>query len=188
VTIPYTVRGLSVRASKYLDVDRELADSTVTFAELSDEIFLDWFTHHSTGVDSPAFLETGYSMFGDTQRVKQILYLITHFGRTETGYNLDVNSNPEFTNGSSCLLRVKWEFSDSPASGRWSQQFQAYRLQNLYIPDSENDPFDYGFSVVTTKNKVRGKGRALRIRFDSEPGKDLYMLGWGMTIGVKGSV
>ena len=40
--------------------------------------------------------------------------------------------------------------------------------------------FNNGFPVVVTKNKIRGAGKALRIRFESESGKDFDFLGWAI--------
>jgi len=31
---------------------------------------------------------------------------------------------------------------------------------------------------VTTKNKIRGRGRALSLKFSTEPQKDCQILGW----------
>lgn len=55
------------------------------------------------------------------------------------------------------------------ASNKFSRQFQAYRYRDGYL-------------VAISKNKVRGKGRTLQIRFESEEGKDFQLLGWGIEI------
>jgi hypothetical protein len=44
------------------------------------------------------------------------------------------------------------------------------------------------FDVVNTRNKIRGKGRALSLRFNTEPGKDMILLGWGMDISMKQTI
>ena len=44
----------------------------------------------------------------------------------------------------------------------------------------EDGGFDYGHYVITTKSKIRGTGRAVRLRFESEPGKDMHILGWSI--------
>lgn len=188
VVITSIERARSSRTSKYMVIDLESTYARLTFGGFYNESYLDWYTFNSTGVDSGAFIETGYNLLGDTQRGKQIKYLTVHSGRTESSYTLDGSGNIVFDNPGSCLVQIKWDFSDSSNSGRWSDQFQAYRLKRLYIPASSGDPFDYGFNVVTTKNKVRGKGKAIRIRFESEAGKDFFLLGWGMVFSVKGDV
>jgi hypothetical protein len=54
----------------------------------------------------------------------------------------------------------------------WSERY--------YIPTGVEDAFDYGYDVVSTRLLIRGKGKALRIRFKSENGKDFQLLGWAM--------
>lgn len=179
-----SVRSRGVSTTKYLTV-KENAGGTLyefTLSDISNEDFLDWYTYDSTGTDAAAFLETGYVTAGDTQRDKASKYLTTHFSRTETGYELDGNGNIVLTNPSGCLVQTRWGFTDSANSGKWGTQFQGYRLGRYYIPEDVNDSFDYGHNVITTKNKVRGHGKALRFRFDTEAGKDMYLLGWAMTL------
>jgi len=43
------------------------------------------------------------------------------------------------------------------------------------------DDFDYGYEVLTTKSKLRGYGRALSLYIQSESGKDMHLLGWGVS-------
>jgi len=38
----------------------------------------------------------------------------------------------------------------------------------------------YSYSVITTRNKLRGKGRALSLKFRTEPYRDLQLLGWSI--------
>ncbi len=182
VVITETTRSRGTSQTKYLTLRATGANVEFTLSEYRDASYLDWFTEDSIGTEAAAFLETGYFIGGDTQREKGIKYLTTHFSRTETGYELDGNGNLDLVSPSGCLVQVKWDFSDSANSGRWGTQFQAYRLNRLYIPENVNDPFDYGFDVVTTKNKIRGHGKAIRFKFDSQPGKDLFLLGWSMVL------
>jgi hypothetical protein len=177
-----TSRSNSTSTIKYLTIKQGTTHATFTLSHFWNADFLDWYTEDSTGTDATAYLETGYFIGGDTQRDKSVKYMTAHFNRTESGYVLDGNGNQVFDTPSGCLARAKWDFSDHVGSGRWSSQFQAYRLNRLYIPEDVNDPFDYGFSVVTTKNKIRGYGKAFRLRLDSEPAKDLYLLGWGLLL------
>ena len=154
-----------------------------TFAELNDNTFYDWLTAdtvNNTGISFSSFLDAGYEIIDDAMRDKQALYLFSYFDRTETGYTLDGNGNIDFDNPSSCLIQTKWEWSDHTDSGRWGTQFQGYRLKRNFIPDSSSDPFNYGFPVVVTKSKLRGKGRALNLKFESEAGKDMKLLGWSI--------
>lgn len=180
-----TIKGVRTRGTsttKYLTLRPGTTNMEFTLSEYRNSDFLDWYTEDSVGTDAEAYLETGYFTGGDSQRDKSSKYLTVHCKRTEEGYVTDSNGNIDFDNESGCLLQGRWDFTDSSNSGKWSDQFQAYRLNRLYIPEDVNDTFDYGYNIVTTKNKLRGNGKALRIRFDSEPGKDLYIYGWGLSI------
>jgi hypothetical protein len=140
------------------------------------------------GVDAAAFLVTGYEMFADSQRDKQVTYLTTHFQRTETGFTDTGGGQLEATGESSCLAQVQWDFANSAAGGKFGTQFQAYRLNRMFVPVGSEDPFDYGTSVITTKSKLRGSGKAISLRFDTEATKDLHVLGWAMNVEGKRSV
>jgi hypothetical protein len=152
------------------------------------------FMHHTPGtftdtafqnlelgtIDNGAFLQTGYINMGDSQRQKQADYIIPSFIRTETGFTDDGSGNLTATNESSCLISAYWDYADHDNSVKIGTQFEAYRLTRPYIPSGAADAFDYGQSVITTKNRISGRGRALSLRFESSAGKDCQLLGWGL--------
>lgn len=173
VVIPTQNRTINIRSSQYLTVVPG-ATYSFTISEYNRDDFNDWFTNDGTGVDAAAFLLTGYETLQDTQRNKKATYITTHFSRTETGFDADLNA----LNASSCLLQAQWGWANSANSGRWSDVQEVYRLNKLYIPTGASDPYDYGFAVVTTKNRMRGKGEALSLLFQTSPGKDCHLLGW----------
>jgi len=110
-------------------------------------------------------------------------YLFTHFRRTEQGLTDEGNEGGfEPIGPSRCLVQAQWEWTETEAAGRWGVEFQAYKLPRLYTPEDVNDSMDYGYTVVTTKNKVRGRGNALSLNFTSEPGKDCHIYGWNTEI------
>lgn len=84
------------------------------------------------------------------------------------------------SNINSCILRGKFDFGVRSATGKWSSTQEAYRLNALRMDNVSNVESDYGFSVVETKNKVPGNGKALQLRFESSDGKDFELLGWGV--------
>lgn len=191
VTVPLSVRTAELSKILYLTILPETTPTTYkyTFSSYSDGNFEDWATHNGgTGIDADAFLLTGYETGGDTQRQKQAVYITNHFLRTETGFVDTGDGNLEALQSSSCLVQSQWDFSNSAASGKFGPQFQAYRLKRNYIPSGPSDLFDYGYEVITTKSKLRGRGRALSLLFNTEPRKDLIMLGWGIVFGVNTNV
>jgi len=176
-----TDRTIGVTDRKYLTFTHPDAGTNYSFtlSEFTDIDFLDWKSSDTVGVDASAFLITGHDILGDTARDKQTSYITMHFQRTETTFVDDGSGNIVFDRPSSCLWQARWEWSDS-ASGRWGPQFQAYRFTRPYISGGIGSSFDYGHEVITTKNKVRGKGKAISFRIDSEAGKDMHILGWAI--------
>lgn len=178
VVVTETVRSRGESQIKYVVFKHDVvAGYQMSFAQYSNELFKDWGE-----IDAKAFLVTGHELFGDTMRKKQVNYLITHFKRTETGFVDTGGGNLDAVNASSAKIRARWDFANSANSGKWGSIFQAYRLRRPYFPSGEGDTFDYGWEVITTKNRLRGSGRALSLLIESEPEKDLYILGWALDI------
>lgn len=175
------VRGRGDSVIRLATIIPDNTNSKLTFSVYKDDSFTDWKTYDGTGVDAKAYLLTGEELFGDTTRSKQIVYLHVHMKRTETGF-VESGNGLIPKNPSGCLVSARWDFSDSANSGKWSEPIQAYRLTRNYIPSGKGDPFDYGYAVITTKNKLRGSGQALSLYFETEPGKDCYLYGWALSI------
>ena len=152
----------------------------ITFGNYNSLTFRDWYTNDSTGVDYTSFLHTGYETLGDSARKKRATYIATLFERTETGFTDDGTGQLSPILPSGCLIQGRWDFANSSNSGKYTTQFQAYRLIRRYLPTSASDTFDYGQSVVATKNKIRGSGKALTLYMTSETGKDMNILGWNI--------
>jgi len=55
------------------------------------------------------------------------------------------------------------------------------------IPDeSDLGTFNYPEDVVTTRLKLRGRGRSVRLKFESTTGKDFTLLGYSLIGGTNG--
>jgi hypothetical protein len=143
-----------------------------TFGEISNQNFLDWESVDSVGVDYTSFMETGQEIFGDPSLPKQVPYIYTFFNKTETGVTDDTYVNP-----SSCFLTVKWDWANSGNTGKWSTKRQVYRMSR-YFQDNILLDEDPGQTVIVSREKIRGKGRAIKLRFESEDGKDFDLIGW----------
>ena len=57
--------------------------------------------------------------------------------------------------------------TETSVSNKFSQEVQVYKYRNGYL-------------TSISRNKVRGRGRALQLRYTSEAGKDFDLLGWGI--------
>ncbi len=165
---------------KQLVLVEDGTDVKWTFCEFNDRGFKD-FEDFGFGVDPGSFIEPGHRTFGDTMTYKQAPYVMCFFRRTETAHVLS-GSDYVFDFPSSCFLKGKWDWSDLDSSGRWTSNIQAYRFTRPYIVDPMDLTFNYGHDVIVTKNKLRGRGRSLRIRYESEEGKDFRLLGWSLLV------
>lgn len=189
VVVPRVVRDTGFKNTLY--VSRQVSTGgavSFTFAVLNNANFMDWFSYDSTGLDAKAFILTGTLAGVDHSRKRQVPTLTVFFRRSETGFVEEVGGDWVAKDPSSCFISSQWEWTDSSNSGRWSNPFQAYRLQRHYFPSLVTDSFDNGFEVVVTKNKLRGRGRTLSLLIESEEGFDMQLLGWSMLTAENGNV
>ena len=179
VQIPYSKRLPTLSGVRYLILELKLSGTRIfhSFGYYKDTSFKDFYSVNNQGVDAKAFLLTGAVVAGDSSVDKQTPYLTVHLERTETGIGVDFE--PE--NPSSCLMRSVWEWSANTNSNKWSPLYQTYRYTRGFIP-ATGVPFDTGFSLITTKNKLRGRGKAVSIYFETEPEKDCKLVGWNLNI------
>lgn len=178
VLVPNTGRSAGLQASRYLCVIKSGGVNYFTFGYYNNPFFLDWEDVDGTGVDAKAFLQTGAYTADDSSVHKQVPYLSVHFLRTENG--VDSELNPE--GASSCFIRTMWDWANGYNSNKWSPLMQAYRYRKQYTPTSPEDTFDTGFQVVTSRNKLRGRGKAFSLYFETEAGKDCRIIGWSLAL------
>jgi len=170
-----TIYGTSIRGFCVL---KNGATWDYTVAVEHSTTFKDWYTEDTVGVDYTSFLETGYELFGDAMRKKQIDYMFIYNERTEL-----TATDGTLNNQSSCLMQYKFDWADNATSQKWTTEQEVYVYTLPYLlqlspsnPGTEN--VDYGYHVMVKKEKVLGTGRAVQVRFTSSPGKDMRLLGW----------
>jgi len=140
--------------------------------------FYDFYTRNGTNfedaIEVESYIVTGHQM-GDNgpARKKTAQYITVFLKKTETG----IDDDEEPINGSSCILESRWDFTNSNVANKWSSPQQVYRNPRGYLTDPE-DNYDEGYSVVVSKNKIRGRGKAVQLKFGSQTGKDMQLLGW----------
>ena len=129
--------------------------------------------------DYSSYAETGYDFVGDLVTKKNTPYLVVYSRLTEEGFTGNEVSGYETVRPSSLLVSTAWDFKETFSTGQ-----QAYRLKYpVAVNPNDLTEFDYPDSVVTTRLKIRGHGRSMRIRYESEQGKDFLLLGWGIIQG-----
>jgi hypothetical protein len=166
-TVPSSFRSGS---PSIILLSRNGATDKLTFAAFTSTDFVDWGSAAYT-----SYAEAGYNFIGDIISKKNAPYCVVYSRLTEEGYELSggqyVAKRP-----SSLLVSSAWDFKETFTTGQ-----QAYRLKYPVVVDTNNlDTFGYPEEVVTTRLKIRGHGRSVRLRFESEAGKDFILLGWGM--------
>jgi hypothetical protein len=153
---------------------REGATGKLTMGAFSGGSYLDWTTANYS-----SFAEAGYDFLGDLLLEKTAPYIIVYSRVTEEGWT-NTGSGYEPIHPSSIFVSAYWDFSTTPSSA--AQQAYRYKTTPIVNPADLND-FGYPDTVITTRLKVRGSGRSMRMRFESEQGKDFVLLGYGVLGG-----
>jgi hypothetical protein len=139
---------------------RDPATNKITFAEMTGNDFLDW-----GAADYSSYAEAGYEFLGDMLLKKTAPYILVYSRTTETRWD---GLFPDFP--SSLVVSLAWDFNKT-----FTQPQQAYRFKSHGVSGAT---WDYPDSVISTRLKLRGRGRTMRLRFDSEEGKDFILLGY----------
>ena len=77
----------------------------------------------------------------------------------------------------SCLLTAKFDFAIDNASGKWSTPQEAFKYSTLRLAKVSNVEANYQHNVVDTRLRVRGTGRVVVYRYESQAGKDFELIG-----------
>lgn len=153
---------------------RNGSDNKITMGGFTSTSFLDW-----GDTDYTSFAETGYDFVGDLATKKTAPYLITYCRLTEEGFTGNETDGYEALRPSSVLVSSVWDFKDTFSAGQ-----QVYRKKHPVVVDPNDlSVYDYPEDVITSRVKVRGKGRSMRLRYESEQGKDFILIGWGLIQG-----
>ena len=129
--------------------------------------------------DYTSFAETGYDFVGDAVLKKNAPYLVTYCRVTETGFTGNPQAGYEAVNPSGLLVSSSFDFRET-----FSPSQQVYRKKYPVVVDPNNlDLYDYPEDVITSRVKLRGHGRSMRLRYESETGKDFILIGWGIVQG-----
>lgn len=175
---------------KYLCITDVTPSVTISFGSYKEPFHYDWKSVDGVGVDAPAYVLTGKVSAGDNQLKKSVPYVTFHLQKTESGFVESPAGSGEYipTDQSSCLVQAQWGWTNSAASNKWGNQFQAYRLTRHWTPSNLAGTFDNGYDIMDSKCKLRGNGPSLALLIKSEPGKHLNLYGWSMVVESVGHV
>lgn len=184
ITTPDLISAANLGSSitKYLVLYYESGSSIpkVSFSHYRDKDFIDWKSFNGAGKYFEAYLLTGHELMGTSLVNKQAPYIVVHCKRTENVIESVSGGGVTYDDPSSCILQSRWDFADSATSGKWGPATEVYRLNRPLILPVAGQQLDYGHSVVTTKNRLTGRGKAVSLRFSSSVGKNCHILGWGV--------
>jgi hypothetical protein len=155
VTTFATSRFLIAPKFLYTVSSGDTVTAALTFAEEYKVTYLDWETFDAVGVDYDTTFTVGYKLHSETQRHFQANYVFVFL---------------EAENNSSCTIQGLWEFNNSATSNRWSAAQQVY---NTNAHQAYQD-------VRFRRLKIRGKGRALQLKFASATGTPFTIIGWSL--------
>jgi len=168
-TVVVTRTGRNFLSSSLVVLVRtDVATDRVTFAKFTNIEFVDW-----GAADYSSYAEGGYDFLGDLTMKKSTMYITVLCKITEDTVVSDGAGGFEYTRPSSCKISTFWDYATT--ASQTAQE--AYRLKNLATP-TEAGPFVYPRTVTTSRLRLRGRGRSLRVRFESTSGYDFHLLGY----------
>lgn len=189
--------------SEYYHVDWSTSQTDVSEVTITPNLRDNTDPSFSDGTNPPyiAYLETGPETLGKYANGKSVMEASFFFNRTETqitDYNWDTGVYT-YDKPSGCFLQLRWDFDDSNSGNRWvgstplwpiGPSFRELQIYNPnvrgFIPDTIPSDFSDGYSTVSQRQRLRGSGRAVKFRFESEDSKDMQMLGYAVAYSVKG--
>lgn len=161
----------------------QTAATEISICDLNQTSFTDF-----NGAESPTpYMVTGWDFLGDFQRRRQAPVITVFSKKTETGFTATGNGLDP-VNESSCLMTAYWDWTDSSTSGKVGSTNETYRHVRAYQPVDVSDTFADGYPVVTTRNKVRGRGRVLQLKFEGASSKDTHLLGFSINYKISRGV
>ena len=152
------------------------ANDRMTMATVTGEDFFDW-----GDADYTSYAVTGYDFVGDLALKKNAPYILTMLRETETGWEGDETLGYNPIGESSLFLSGYWDFKKLPSSAPQ----QVYRRRQPTLVDASSlSTFTSPATVIQSKTKIRGTGRSLRIKLESETGKDFIYIGHSLIADV----
>lgn len=159
---------------------RDLFTNKLTMAGFTNSNFYDW-----VNIDYSSYAVAGHEFFGDLMLDKTAPYIEVYMRSTETGWAGTELTGYDLVRPSGILVSPYWDFAKAPATAPQ----QGYRLSTMPVVNP-NDLSETNIpeTVIHTRLKLRGRGKTVRLKFESEAGKDFVLLGWGFLGGRNGRI
>jgi len=164
--ISYEVLGSSGTAVfKYL-VSQDDTGQAYTIGTKVNELYIDW-ARFDDGTNYDSTFITNHMVPTDALSFAQTMYTIVYLNTVS---------------GSGGKVQALWDWTNTGDSGRWST------LQTLYPALLPLTGEVLRRDVNYRRLKLRGKGRSLRLRFESEDGKPFNIIGWALRMSSNADV
>ncbi len=159
---------------------RSITTNKLTMAGFTNSNFYDWVNQ-----DYSSYAVAGHEFFGDLMLDKTSPYIEVYMRSTETGWTGTELTGYSLVRPSGILVSPYWDFAKAPSTAPQ----QGYRLSIMPVVNpSDLTQTNIPETVVHTRLKLRGKGKSVRLKFESEAGKDFVLLGWGFLGGRNGRI
>lgn len=125
-----------------------------------------------------AFVLTHYDGVNTHAHRKQAPIVTVYSKKTITGYTAS-GDGWAAVNPSSTTMTAYWDWTDDSVTGKVGTAQEVYRDVRGFVPSGASDTD--GYPVVVTRNKVRGRGRVLQLKFAASTdasGEDSHILGY----------
>jgi hypothetical protein len=146
-------RSVTPRIKYVTTVNQTGSEEDICFAEFKNTNYLDWETEYANDVDYDSYFITGYRLDAQGIRFFQSNYVWVF---------LEMETN------ASCFVQGIWDWTTSSSTGKWST------VQQVYSSSLVDRVLNW------RRLKVRGKGKALQLKFYSETGKPFTITGWAI--------
>lgn len=159
---------------------RDLSTNKLTIGGFTDSSFYDWTNHNYQ-----SYAVAGHEFFGDLMLDKTSPYIEVFMRSTETGWEGSESTGYTLQRPSGILVSPYWDFAKAPSTAPQ----QGYRFGIMPVVNSSDlSATNIPETVIRTRLKLRGKGKSVRLRFESEEGKDFVLLGYGILGGKNGRI
>lgn len=138
-----------------------LGISGVTFAEERRDDYYDWVDATTETLIYPSFFMSGFSVLAEGNKDFQSNYVTVQYEPVPDG---------------GAYIQGAWDYAQHGSTGRWGSRQQVYRLAHP------------SYFANMAKLKIRGRGKALQLRVESQTNKPFSISGWTMAASSNGTV
>ena len=203
VVIPYTAKTETYNKFRYLAVAKNfdvltlgnpLSSDWAVETKLGPTGYDEWVQFHGNRFrdfhDStsepqdperepmPAYMLTNHILMGQGSLFSQVNYLIAFNTNVTTDSVTETDGSLSPNIPGSTRVQARWDWFNEAHQNKYSKPHETYRFRRSYFaPDEE---YDRGEPLLVSKIKVRGRGRELRLYWETDLQTDSHITGWAI--------